>query len=251
MKNQLNKLAFRKPGKIYTKFISQTLLPVESSKARGQNPVFPSSGQPKIQMHVGGGSKLQSGSSLSRRRVSDYNINNVLMPGNTVATYVEPARHRFIETPKWRLVEKCTILNQMGREDSSEEATDEEVYTKRHTDMELKEKHRREFPCPGKKVTGSERSIGKGIPKTGVQMLGAAEKDRCSTSVPKNILHGNFFPLDLSVPKGKRKGKKSRPSSICASLAELKNTAVPSNWKLEEQAIPSNGKNSSSAKQQT
>ena len=42
------------------------------------------------------------GTSTVRRRNSDFDINNVIMPDNLMANYIEPARHEFIETPQWR-----------------------------------------------------------------------------------------------------------------------------------------------------
>lgn len=48
--------------------------------------------------------KAQGGKSIGRRRVSDFDINNVIMPDTVMVNYIEPARHAFIETPNWRIL---------------------------------------------------------------------------------------------------------------------------------------------------
>ena len=123
MKNRLNKVAYRKSGNIFTRGIVHSSLSTGSPKVAVQATVGPSSHQSRIHMPIGGGSKVHSGSSLSRRRISEFDINNIIMPGNTMATYVEPVKHAFIEIPRWRLVDETITLDKQGRKDSSEEVT--------------------------------------------------------------------------------------------------------------------------------
>lgn len=233
MKNRLNKLAYGKPGKIFTKSLAHNSLSTGSPKGAVQATVGPSSHQSRIHMCVGGGSKVQPGSSLSRRRTSEFDISNIIMPRNTMATYVEPVRHAFIEIPQWRLVDETITLDKPGGKDSSEEVTDDEVYTKHHKDMEIKEKHLRGFPHPARKCPLSSNKFGKGTLIGPLQSLVTTEKEICTRSAQGNVLPSNCFPWDISIPKGKRKGKRSRPSSVqvveVANAAELEDTTMTPN----------------------
>lgn len=235
MKNRLNKLACGKLGKIFTKRLAPNSLSTGPPKGAVQATVGPSSHQSRIHMCVGGGSKVQSGSSLSRRRISEFDINNIIMPGNTMATYVEPLRHAFIEIPRWNLVDETITLDKSGRKNSSEEATDDEVYTKRHKDMEIKEKHLRGFPHPARKCPASSNNFGnfgKGTMIRPLQSL-VTEKEICTRSAQGNELPSNCFPWEISIPKGKRKGKRSRPSFVqvveVAHAAELEDATMTPN----------------------
>ena len=53
--------------------------------------------------------KAHGSTSIVRRKNSDFDINNVIMPDNVMANYVEPARHAFIETPHWRPFESTLV----------------------------------------------------------------------------------------------------------------------------------------------
>lgn len=238
MKNRFNKLANRKSGMIFTKSIAHSSLSTGSPKGAVQATVGPSSCQSRIHMCIGGGSKVKSGSSLSRRRISEFDINNIIVPGNTMATYVEPVRHAFIEIPRWRLVDETITLDEQGRKDSSEEVTDDEVYTERHKDMEIKEKHLRGFPHPARKFPVFGNDFGKGIKIGSLQSLVTMEKEIC-TSAQGSELPSNCLPWDISIPKGKRKRKRSRPSFVegvevaDAAVAELEDKTMAPNDCLE------------------
>ena len=56
-----------------------------------------------------------------RRRSSDYDINNVVMPGSMGAKYVEQIRHVDIETPQWRSVGEGHLAQPSQGQDSSDE----------------------------------------------------------------------------------------------------------------------------------
>lgn len=238
MKNRLNKVAYRKSGKIFTRGIVHSSLSTGSPKGAVQATVGPSSHQSRIHMRIGGGSKVQPGSSLSRRRISEFDINNIIMPGNTMAAYVEPVRHAFIEVPRWHLVDETITLDKQGRKDSSEELTDDEVYTKRHKAMEIKEKHFRGFPHPARKYTVISNNFGKGTMIGPLQSL-STEKEICTSSAQGSELPSNRLPWDISIPKGKRKGKRSRPSFVedvevaDAAVAELEATTMAPNDRHE------------------
>eukprot|EP00850_Spirogloea_muscicola_P003033 SM000012S25295 [mRNA] locus=s12:281688:284868:+ [translate_table: standard] len=86
-----------------------------------------------------------SGSSGSlRRRASDFDINNIVMPASTAVTFVEQVRHEFIETPLWRQhsSDGATCLRSTPEQEriSSDEDTDDEVYAHRHAPYEAKER---------------------------------------------------------------------------------------------------------------
>ena len=65
--------------------------------------------------------RTSSGSGLGRRKASDYDINNMVMPVNVGATFVEHVRHVDIETPLWRLVEDGNPAVLRSEEPSSDE----------------------------------------------------------------------------------------------------------------------------------
>jgi len=65
--------------------------------------------------------RTSSGSGLARRRASDYDINNMVMPVNVGATFVEQVRHVDIETPLWRIVGDANPAAQVSEEASSDE----------------------------------------------------------------------------------------------------------------------------------
>jgi hypothetical protein len=65
--------------------------------------------------------RASSGSGLARRRASEYDINNMVMPGNVGGTYVEHVRHVDIETPLWRLVEDADPAVLRSEESSSDD----------------------------------------------------------------------------------------------------------------------------------
>ncbi|KAI5079452.1 hypothetical protein GOP47_0004931 [Adiantum capillus-veneris] len=81
--------------------------------------------------------KGQGGTPSSRRRTSDFDINNVIMPDSLMANYVQPARHVFIETPHWRVIAESAAQDELL---SSEEDTDDEVYIARHAHMQAQER---------------------------------------------------------------------------------------------------------------
>lgn len=56
-----------------------------------------------------------------RRRSSDYDINNVVMPGSMGAKYVGKIRHVDIETPQWRSVGEGHLAQPSHDQDSSDE----------------------------------------------------------------------------------------------------------------------------------
>ncbi|GLJ36541.1 hypothetical protein SUGI_0734300 [Cryptomeria japonica] len=207
MRNQLNKFVKR----ISTNNITHNSWSNQFPKGTVEGPPFVSLGKSRNQMHVGRGSKVQT-VTLARRRISEFDINNVVMPGNSMAVYVEPARHGFIETPHWRFVGDSMKLDQ-NTEDTSEEATDDEVYIERHRCMEMKEKYIRSAPSPGKKTPAPVPRFGLGI-TSGPTQTKTGTEDFCTSAQGSELRSpGCYMPWDASVPKGKRNGRR-RPSFI-------------------------------------
>jgi hypothetical protein len=105
---------------------SRTLPPTQRGNLSAQ--VFPF---PKAVPRVGPPSsasgslgRTSSGSGLARRRASDFDINNMVMPVNVGATFVELVRHVDIETPLWRLVEDANPAVLRSEASSSDEVGD-------------------------------------------------------------------------------------------------------------------------------
>jgi hypothetical protein len=126
----------------------------------------------------GGLGRSSSGSGLPRRRASDYDINNMVMPVNVGSTFVEQVRHVDIETPLWRIVENANPAVQLSEESFSDEDTEDEHYINRHSIMELLERQQR-YTLPLKRSASDTRTVGKGklkvgIGKSAVQMTGKA-----------------------------------------------------------------------------
>jgi hypothetical protein len=67
------------------------------------------------------GSYQRQSSGLLRRKSSDYDINNMVMPVSVGAKYVEHIKHADIWTPHWRLVENVELADQRTGGDSSDE----------------------------------------------------------------------------------------------------------------------------------
>jgi hypothetical protein len=66
------------------------------------------SGSPRT-LNTESSPKAHGSSSMARRRICDSDINNLIMPDNVMANYVEPAWHAFIQTPHWRVDEHTSI----------------------------------------------------------------------------------------------------------------------------------------------
>lgn len=81
-----------------------------------KNSPAPSTGTPPVLNS--GTARAGTGSGLARRKASDYDISNMVMPVNVGAKYVEQVRHEDIETPQWRLVDS---LAQSHEQISSDE----------------------------------------------------------------------------------------------------------------------------------
>lgn len=70
----------------------------------------------------------RTGSGSARRKSSDYDINNVVMPVNLGSSTVQEVRHLNIETPGWRLVEDIAASSGGAQGSAGEESSSEEVY---------------------------------------------------------------------------------------------------------------------------
>lgn len=166
--------------------------------------------------HLLSGPKLHTSSSVARRRNSDYDINNVVMPSNVMANYVEPARHAFIETPHWRFLDVATVPD---GESSSDEDTDDELFRKRHAEMEVKERQQHYAPWSKSRSMpfgkGSSKSA-KGISKLCVKGVGISTD---------GVLVEEVLELPTSfgfVPKRKRRKRESRDvASITKTIEPL------------------------------
>eukprot|EP00850_Spirogloea_muscicola_P014742 SM000108S14186 [mRNA] locus=s108:130742:133944:+ [translate_table: standard] len=117
-------------GKVEKVITSPTLAPADTSSPSTQ--LSPPARQ------------LSGSSGSLRRRASDYDINNIVMPASTAVTFIEQVRHEFIETPLWRQhsSDGATCLRSKPEEEriSSDEDTDDEVYAHRHAPYEAKER---------------------------------------------------------------------------------------------------------------
>eukprot|EP00271_Cylindrocystis_brebissonii_P023575 TRINITY_DN984_c0_g2_i1.p1 TRINITY_DN984_c0_g2~~TRINITY_DN984_c0_g2_i1.p1 ORF type:complete len:737 (-),score=113.64 TRINITY_DN984_c0_g2_i1:1117-3114(-) len=179
---------------------------------------------------------------VARRRASDYDINNMVMPVSVGAKYVEHIRHEHISTPHWRLLP--TNRNQVGgaglaadgkqvtgpgqggeaananEELSSDEDTDDETYERRHAHLEAKEKERY-LPAPSRKLLDPDSTPGgsggnsiaslRGRPGKGKSApvrgdsSGQAKTDsvgRNGEQVPSPLSVGNLLPLQHSLQAG-------------------------------------------------
>lgn len=63
----------------------------------------------------------RQGSGLLRRKSSDYDINNMVMPVSVGAKYVEHIKHADISTPNWRLIDNTPAADQSMGGTSSDE----------------------------------------------------------------------------------------------------------------------------------
>lgn len=67
------------------------------------------------------GAPQRQASGLLRRKSSDYDINNMVMPASVGAKYVEHIKHADIWTPHWRLVDNTAAADQATGASSSDE----------------------------------------------------------------------------------------------------------------------------------
>lgn len=95
-----------------------------------------------------------SSSSYCRRRAADYDIDNIVMPVNVGAKFVEIVKPAHIETPLWRIADESCAPGE--QESSSEEATDDETFAKRHAYMEITERQQRNLPPDSKRLPDSK-----------------------------------------------------------------------------------------------
>ncbi|MCO5575054.1 hypothetical protein L7F22_028851 [Adiantum nelumboides] len=137
----------------------------------------------------------QGGTSALRRRKSDFDINNVIMPDLLMANYVQPARHAFIETPHWRVVVESAAQAEVM---SSEEDTDDEVYQARHAHMQAQERQHQYSPL----VLNKSRnlSITKERPKRDITRRGSV-----ANAVSLKDLQPAIPTLFQNIPKKKRR----------------------------------------------
>ncbi|MCO5562490.1 hypothetical protein L7F22_016117 [Adiantum nelumboides] len=140
-------------------------------------------------------SKGQGGTSSLRRRKSDFDINNVIMPDSLMANYVQPARHAFIETPHWRVVVESAAQAEVM---SSEEDTDDEVYQARHAHMQAQERQHQYSPL----VLNKSRNLSttKERPKRDITRRGSF-----ANAVSHKDLQPAFPTLFQNIPKKKRR----------------------------------------------
>ncbi|KAG0564435.1 hypothetical protein KC19_8G110100 [Ceratodon purpureus] len=209
----------------------RTLPPLQKGNSSAQ--VLPS---PKAVPRVGppsGGSlgRTSSGSGLARRRASDYDINNMVMPVNVGATFVEHVRHVDIETPLWRPVEDANPAVLRSGGSSSDEESDDELYINRHAVMEVFERQQRYMPRL-KKSTGDIHTVGKGklklgIGKSAVQMAGKGSS--ASLSLPSGPAPIVTRSAD-NVPKRQRSnrntGRRAPGSQLDSTVAQTTSPEV-------------------------
>lgn len=215
MKNQLSRYNSRKSMKYSARNISNSFLKAKASKRVFQGPAFSPMDSMKVGTSVGGGSKLQMEPNLSCQHNSKFDSSNLVMSCNGTSSYVEPAQHDFIDSPKQHLFDTDMILDQPEREDSSDEVTNEEVCKEHNAVMEMKEKQQQDFPSPVKKLTESESIVGKGASQS--QTTGGTEKDVSPVAVGESISNMKCLPklpFDIYVPRCKRKKAHSRSSSL-------------------------------------
>ncbi|XP_024532741.1 uncharacterized protein LOC9640435 isoform X1 [Selaginella moellendorffii] len=111
------------------------------------------------------------GGQAARRRASDYDINNVVMPVSVGAKYVQHVRHANIETPQWRLAEKSEMCEE---DNSDDEDTDDETYKSRHAPLEAQERLHRYGPRTNKRPPEGEKLSARGS--------GSHQMPQCSLS---------------------------------------------------------------------
>lgn len=86
-----------------------------STQALPSQKAVPRGGTPSSSAGVG-----RTSSGFARRKSSDYDINNIVMPVNVGSNYVQDIRHLDIDTPRWRLKED-SMQGNAGQESSSDE----------------------------------------------------------------------------------------------------------------------------------
>ncbi|KAH7301285.1 hypothetical protein KP509_23G018800 [Ceratopteris richardii] len=147
------------------------------------------------------------GGMLSRRRNSDFDINDFIMPGSVMMNFVEPVRYEFIETPRWRLKSESAVEFE---EESSEEDTDDEVYLAQHEQMQAIERQQQYGPLPLNK--SRNLSTAKQNPKTGKIEKGIVSNAMFAGDFQENQL---VLPASLGyIPKRKRRGRQSKKIAV-------------------------------------
>uniref|UniRef100_A0A7I4C818 PEHE domain-containing protein n=1 Tax=Physcomitrium patens TaxID=3218 RepID=A0A7I4C818_PHYPA len=160
----------------------------------------------------GGLGRTSSGGGLVRRKASDYDISNMVMPVNVGGMFVEQVRHVDIETPMWRVVDDASPGTQRAEESSSEEEIEEEDYRSRHAAMETVEKQQRYMPAQ-RRSGGDIQTVGKGklkvvgVGKGGVQM--GVEGSSAGLGVASGASPGAMVREGDSVPKRQRSSRNS------------------------------------------
>ncbi|CAM6117700.1 unnamed protein product [Calypogeia fissa] len=159
------------------------------------------------------GAPQRYGSGLLRRKSSDYDINNMVMPVSVGAKYVEHIKHADISTPNWRLIDNTAAADQSTGGSSSDEDTDDEKCEIRHSEMEVNERKHRYMLPPKRSPDGDVAGSGKGRSKSG--MGKGAGKMSGRGSVPTKVVavptvesppdSGSSPAFAGSIPKGKRR----------------------------------------------
>lgn len=210
LKNQLTKFCSGKVGTISPGNIASSLSIADFSKCVLQSTAPTLGDSSRIQTTAWGGSKFNTGPSISYPQNSDFEFCNPVMPCNATSSHVDLDQHDLIETPDWRLSASDGILDLPEKEDSSDEVTDEETYKHHHALMEVKEKKHREFPLRGTKHFEGESILSKG---THQQQTTEAIESEVGQAGGENISN-ICLPFNLFVPKCKRNKAHSRSSSL-------------------------------------
>ncbi|BFI09184.1 protein MpBromo7 [Marchantia polymorpha subsp. ruderalis] len=208
---------------------------------KGRPPAGQSPGFSGTVSSANGGLQKQASASI-RRRSSDYDINNMVMPVSVGAKYVEHIKHADIWTPHWRLVEGAESSDQYLGGSSSDEDTDDEQFESRHADMEINERQQR-YMLPPKKSpdgegpgSGKGRSSKSGMGKGAGKMSGKSGKSGRISGPSKAVAAETVESPDSSIspafagsiPKGKRRKRlfnahaftSNRAQKLTAQVAE-------------------------------
>ncbi|KAL3693237.1 hypothetical protein R1sor_006888 [Riccia sorocarpa] len=193
----------------------------------GLSPGFPGS------VNSANGS-LHKPSAQARRRSSDYDINNMVMPVSVGSKYVEHIKHADISTPHWRLIESTEIADQPADGSSSDEDTGDEQFESRHADMEINERQQRYMVPPKKSPDGEGPGIGKGrASKSGIgkgsgKLSGKSGNNSRSSGPSKSTAVESAESPDSSIspafagsiPKGKRRKRLFNAHAFTSNRAQ-------------------------------
>ncbi|KAL2634451.1 hypothetical protein R1flu_005930 [Riccia fluitans] len=180
------------------------------------------------------GSSQKPSSAQARRRSSDYDINNMVMPVSVGSKYVEHIKHADISTPHWRLVESIENADQPADGSSSDEDTGDEQFESRHADMEINERQQRYRVPPKKSPDGEGPGIGKGRSfklgkgKGSGKFSGKSGNNSRTSGPSKSIAaetadspDSNISPAFTgSVPKGKRRKRLFNAHAFTSNRAQ-------------------------------